>query len=435
MTKIKTLTTAIFLWGITSSVSATSWFKNNSSDYTNRRLSVPDSAQIDSFRQYNLLMHDPKSHLLKRPVFINMKYSGGKALVEEDKLKTGYVQYSEMRVGVTSLGNRWKDIVYGMPYYGIGIGFYDFNSKQTGHPISAYLFQGGILKAFSFRSMVKYEWNFGASFNWKKYNAATNPDNKCIGAPVNIYFAANLYYNYLLSKDWDLNIGATLSHVSNGATRMPNSGVNTVAAFVGLTYYFDRERIVNEFNPNLRAPSYDNSRLISDITFNSTVRQRRFDTEETGLSSPYINKNFFVGNVSYALLHMPNYKYRYGGGIDIVYDESADYTAKKIGEKPDGSDIAKLYSGKFMDRWALGLSVRGDIVMPKYSVTGMVGYEVIKGKKNDHRLYQAFNVKVPFWDNLYGSFTIRSQKFSKAQYMFFGVGYMFDHKPFKLIKN
>ena len=73
--------------------------------------------------------------------------------------------------------------------------------------------------------------------------------------------------------------------------------------------------------------------------------------------------------------------------------------------------------------------------MPKYSVSGIIGYEVIKGKKVDNRLYQAFNVKVPFWNNLYGSFTIRSQKFTKAQYMFFGIGYMIDHKPFKLIKQ
>ena len=399
-----------------------------------RRYCSADSLRIDTILHEGLYMHNPKSHLLKRPVFISAKYSGGKALVSSSKLQTGYSQYGEIRAGVTSLGNRWKDIVYGMPYYGIGVGFYDFNSTAAGNPVSVYLLQGGILKAFSIRSFLKYEWNFGASFNWNRYDPLTNPGNQCISAPVNVYFAANLYYNYLLSKDFDLNIGLALNHVSNGATRMPNSGVNTAVAFVGLTYYFDRERIINEFNPTLRAPLYDNSRLISDFTFNTTVRQRQFDTDETGLSSPFVDKTFFVGNASYALLHMPTYKYRYGVGFDIVYDESAGYKAKKIGENPDGSDITQLTKGKLMDRWALGLSVRGDIVMPKYSVSGIVGYEVIKGKKPDSPFYQAFNVKVPFWDNLYASFTIRSQNFSKAQYMFLGIGYMIDHKPFKLIR-
>ncbi|MDR0660849.1 MAG: hypothetical protein LBG19_08650 [Prevotellaceae bacterium] len=55
----------------------------------------------------------------------------------------------------------------------------------------------------------------------------------------------------------------------------------------------------------------------------------------------------------------------------------------------------------------------------------------IRGKKEDHRLYQAFSVRVPLIQNLYGAFSVRSQKFSNAQYMFFGLGYTIDHKPLK----
>ena len=432
--KIKTLTITTLL-----SLTTLSAYGNTSDDenvrHNNKRIYVADTTKRDSILHHNLLMDHPKSYLFKRPVFISAKYFGGKSLTEESKVPTGYVQYSDIRVGVTSLGNRWKDIVYGMPYYGIGMGFHDFNSKYTGHPITAYLFQGATLRSFSARSSLKYEWNFGASFNWKEYDPVTNPENECIGARVNIYFGANLYFNYVLSKEWDLSLGATLNHVSNGATKMPNTGINTAAAFIGLTYYFDRERIINEYNPTLRAPLYDQSRLISDFTINGTVRQRKFNMEETGLSSPYINKSFPVVGVSYALLHMPTYKYRYGMGIDFVYDESAGVTAKKVGETPNGIDIAEFKYGKLHDRLGLGFSVRGDIVLPKYSVSGIVGYEPIMGKRKDNPFYQAFNVKVPFWDNLYGSFTIRAQKFSKAQYMFFGIGYTIDHKPFKLIKE
>lgn len=431
-TKILTLATLLIL--VIPTLSATD---GNSDEIRrrNKRIYVPDSIKKDSILHQGLYMDHPKSHLVKRPVFIGAKYSGGKAFIDNNNLPTAYVQYTDLRIGVTSLGNRWKDIVYGMPYYGIGVGFHDFNSKHTGHPITAYLFQGGTLRAFSIRSSLKYEWNFGVSANWKAYDPVTNPENQCISARANIYFAGNLYYNYLLTKELDLSLGVAFNHVSNGATKMPNSGVNTATAFVGLTYYFDRERIINEFNPTLRAPLYDQSRLISDISFNATVRQRKFNMEETGLSSPYVDKTFFVANVSYALLHMPNYKYRYGTGVDLVYDESAGFKIKKIGETANGVDIAEVKHGNFYDRIGLGLSVRGDIVMPKYSVSGIAGYEVIKGKKADNRLYQAFNVKVPFWDNLYASFTIRSQKFSKAQYMFFGIGYTFDHKPFKLLSQ
>lgn len=387
-----------------------------------------EGCKEDTIHSHKLFMNHPHSFLVNRPPFIAVKYSGGSVSGKNGKLETGYAQYTELKVGVSSLGNRWKDIVYGMPYYGIGVGFYDFNSDQTGHPVSIYLFQGGILKSFSVKSHLKYEWNFGTSFNWKRYNPETNPHNESIGAPVNIYFAANLYHTTVLSKFWDLNLGVTFNHVSNGATRMPNSGVNTLAAYVGLTYHFNRKRILNEFNPSLKAPVYEESRLLSDMTFHSTVRQRRFPTDETGLSSVYIHKKFYVAGVNYALLHMPTYKYRYGGGVDIVYDESAGYTIQKVGETLEGRDLVTQENGSFWRRFGVGLSLRGEIVMPKYSVSGQLGYEVIKGEKKDSRLYQIFSVRVPFWDNLYGSFSLRSQKFSKAQYMFFGLGYTIDHK-------
>ncbi|MDR0660848.1 MAG: acyloxyacyl hydrolase [Prevotellaceae bacterium] len=216
-----------------------------------------------------------------------------------------------------------------MPYYGIGAGFYDFNSSYTGNPTSVYLPRGGIIKAFSAKSLLKYEWNFGTSFSWKRYNPVTNPKNKVIGTPMNICFAANLYHGYVLSKNMNLNAGVTFNHVSNGAMRTSNFGVNTISAFVELSYYFERECIINEFNPTLRAPEYNNSRLISDITLNSTIRQRKYDTEKTGLSSPYIDKKFLVANAGYALLHMPSYKYRYGLRGDVVYDKSSGATVKR----------------------------------------------------------------------------------------------------------
>jgi len=32
-----------------------------------------------------------------------------------------------------------------------------------------------------------YEWNFGASFGWKKYDGLYNPQNEVIGSKINAY--------------------------------------------------------------------------------------------------------------------------------------------------------------------------------------------------------------------------------------------------------
>lgn len=134
------------------------------SDIFLRSISERDSLPGDTIVVNNLKMYDPKSYLFERPFFISAKYSGGKVLGDIQNIGVCYAQYSEVKVGVSALGNRWVDIVYGMPYYGIGVGFYDFGSPKVGNPISIYLLQGGTLKPYSKRFMMKYEWNFGMGY-------------------------------------------------------------------------------------------------------------------------------------------------------------------------------------------------------------------------------------------------------------------------------
>lgn len=396
----------------------------------------PDTFAVHSEMDY------PRSRLINRPVFISANYTGGGTLLKaphgaENKTKTifPYAQYANLKMAFSSEGTRPRDLVYGMPYYGIGMGFYDINYKDIGKPVSLYLLQGATLKTFTPGLRLKYEWNFGASFNWKPYDPVSNPDNKNIGANTNIYFAANIFLNHTLSKYFDLDLGLVFNHVSNGATKMPNSGVNTTGGFVGLTYHFDRKRIFNDWNSTLSPPVYENSRLISDIAIHPTRRQRKMDTEKTGLSEEYINHDFFVMNAGYALLYMPVYKYRYGVGVDFVYDESAGFTARNVGKSPNGYEIVEVKYGKAKDRFFVGLSLRGDFVMPYYTVWGQVGVNIIHGKNGDPRLYQAFGVKVPFWGNLYGSFSIRAKDFCRAEYFFLGLGYYIDHKKFPFRKT
>lgn len=366
-----------------------------------------------------------------RPWQLGLKYTGGKVLESNESVRDEnaipYAQYVEAKFGFAAVGNKWQDIAYGMPYYGIGVGYYDFNRSDLGHPLSVYLYQGARLSSLLPTLQLKYEWHLGTSFGWKVYDPVTNPRNECVSARANVYFGGELYLSWAMSRYFDLNVGATTHHVSNGATTLPNYGMNVIGAFVGLTYNFDRDRVSREYNPFLTPPAF-RGRIISDISVHTTVRQRKLPVEDTGLSSEYIGHDFFVMGVSYALLNMPTYRHRYGISLDGVYDEGANHTAKKIGENPDGSDIAEIYYGKTADRFSLGVSLRGDVVMPRYTVSGQCGYDVLHKSRFDNRWYQSVTLKVPFWDNLYGSFAIRSKEFSKAQYLFFGMGYSIDHK-------
>lgn len=118
--------------------------------------------------------------------------------------------------------NTAADRAYIGAYQGIGLGYFDFENKQElGNPIALYLFQGGRLAQLTPRLSLNYEWNFGASFNWKPYEDYENSENTIIGSKTNAFLNVNLYLNWAVSQKIDLIVGATGSHFSNGNTQYP----------------------------------------------------------------------------------------------------------------------------------------------------------------------------------------------------------------------
>ena len=71
---------------------------------------------------------------------------------------------------------------------GIGVGYNTFfHSSELGNPWSVYAFQTSRIASLTPRLSLDYEWNFGASFGWKKYDAESNPYNRGGGSKINAY--------------------------------------------------------------------------------------------------------------------------------------------------------------------------------------------------------------------------------------------------------
>ncbi|MDE7442739.1 MAG: acyloxyacyl hydrolase, partial [Muribaculaceae bacterium] len=131
---------------------------------------------------------------------------------------------------------RWGRLFPGA-YQGIGIGINTFYKKDLlGCPTSLYVYQGAPIVHFSRRLWLGYEWNFGASFGWKKYDKDENEQNLVIGSSVNAYINVSFLLHYRLTSRWQLVGGVEGAHYSNGNTSWPNAGVNSVGARIGVSY-------------------------------------------------------------------------------------------------------------------------------------------------------------------------------------------------------
>ncbi len=376
----------------------------------------------------------PDSSVTKKvpPRFLALNGMGGLVLPTNDYIREGCIPgYAavSLKFGTYSTGDSWEDIAYGMPYYGIGVYTAKiFGKDALGQPISVYLFQGGNLKTFSSTLSLKYELNLGMSFNWKPFDVFDNPENIALGSSSNAHLGINAYFKKVLSDRWDLHFGLGLSHFSNGAMRLPNKGINMAAPFVELVYNFNYTKPEIKDPESLKPPPLE-KRIDYDIMFTSSSRQIRFDTLGTGLPSRLIDKNFKVFALSYATMFVKNYKYKWGPSLEIVYDESSAVQAWRQMNPEDGQLYDRIKLGPAHKRFSVGLSVKGELTFEQLSFFANFGYNLLHGNKYDFRFYQIAGAKFYLKDDIFATFGIRAGRFSKAQYLYWSIGYTIKGRP------
>ncbi|RYZ38327.1 MAG: acyloxyacyl hydrolase [Sphingobacteriales bacterium] len=127
----------------------------------------------------------------------------------------------------------------GFPLLGFGIGYTDYGIDSIfGKCISFY--PNIQLRIISGR---KLEWTakagFGIGYMTRHYKRAPDWDtiNNAIGSHFNNFTIFSSDLRLHVSKHLDLQLGAHFTHVSNGALRVPNLGLNFYGLHAGIRYF------------------------------------------------------------------------------------------------------------------------------------------------------------------------------------------------------
>ncbi|MDR2011289.1 MAG: hypothetical protein LBQ22_12495 [Bacteroidales bacterium] len=363
---------------------------------------------------------------VKRPSYIAVNSNHGTVFQTSSyvagEYRIPYYTSGSVKYGFGAKGDNWKDYVFKMPYVGVGIYFVDFFRKSDfGSPMSVFIFQGAHLTNIHRKISLNYEWNLGLSFNWRYYDPVDNPMNTVIGTPLNVHVSGNLHMKWRISSKFNLDFGVGLAHFSNGASHYPNYGLNLLSVFTELSYHFNRQNNTPEPN-KYPAPEFK-KRKEHEVMFLISSRHAKLDTTGTNLKSIYAPKHFKVLGISYSYLIHNLYRYKWGPSLDFVYDESSGFKAWRELNSDSGIMEEKIEMGELKDRLSLGLSLKGEILMPHYSIFANFGYNVIHGNKKDNRFYQIVAIKINFTDNFFGTFGIRARRFSRATYLFTNLGF------------
>jgi len=105
-----------------------------------------------------------------------------------------------------------------------------------------------------------------------------------------------------------------------------------------------------------------------DVTFMISSRHAKVDTVGTGLPSTYAARKFKVFGLTYAHMFRNSYRYKWGPSLEIAYDESAGFKTWREANPETGIGMDRVKLGPFRKRFSVGISAKGELVMPYYSV-------------------------------------------------------------------
>ncbi|TLX76612.1 acyloxyacyl hydrolase [Labilibacter sediminis] len=298
-----------------------------------------------------------------------------------------------------------KDVysnVYRKPYIGIGWYSSTFHNENIGSPNALYFF---ITAPFKYQPDKKltfsYSGAFGLSYNFNPHDSEDNPANVFIGSYRNCYVHLALTMDYKLSDRFEANASLGFKHFSNGAFKLPNSGINLIPMTVALRYRLNKEEVPDE---QVILDPYKQHNLIN-VTY--SAGSKNYDAGE---------RNYLKSTLGVNYLKQINYKYRVGLGVDIFHAAGA-----LDRNDSDKSNFSKSVSLAVVGSWEWAITQK------LYAPIG-VGVYVHRNKENGERevYYERVGLRYRFADHLCAGLTIKAHA-GVADMFEWTIGYTFHN--------
>lgn len=192
----------------------------------------------------------------------------------------------------------------------------------------------------------------------------TDPDSYFFGSHLNALFDAGLGVQYNFARDYALTSRVSFLHFSNGAIQLPNAGVNTISASIGI-----------QRNINLSADKKEVQKP------ELQVKKQAFEIGiGVGQRGKYkIKDAFYRIAISPAYSHFINNTIGLKIGLDAVYYDQVF--------NPEVYDDSVPYWGKSWEHWRIGSSVGAEIKMNKISFNANYGYYLYFKSPYDQKTY------------------------------------------------
>lgn len=321
--------------------------------------------------------------------------------------------------------------IYNYPVFGLGLSTADFSSvRLTNHSTinNIYSLYGFIdrdiirVKQFSFG----YKLSAGISYASNPYDPIKNPDNIFVSSPLMVYIGFGINLKHKLTNQFSTKLSVEARHLSNGRLGMPNKGINSLAAGVSTSYFFDSQASVfskTEQEHEYRKHFYCHFALGGGLQ-SSLEEWNLYSVAET---DPVKKKKYFKKYSKFSfsgdVMYRYSYKYSTGVGVDLFYTTHTNKLKEWDTELMNGNSTFKY------NPLSIGISLNQEVFYKSVSLFAAFGYYAYRelGIQNkESRFYQraGFRYYIAPSNSIFIGTSIKAHNFKLAEYLELSVGYV-----------
>ncbi|MDX1904899.1 MAG: acyloxyacyl hydrolase [Thermonemataceae bacterium] len=140
------------------------------------------------------------------------------------------------------LGDKEWEERWHYPKTSFAFTYFDFRSPIIGKTLAI---SANIILPLARHQKWSLESKIGTGFVYatQPFDIQSNPQNNVLSNSWSYVLQTGFWFNYHLAKHWQLISALQLTHYSNGAYKLPNSGVNVISYALGAAYLLNPEQI------------------------------------------------------------------------------------------------------------------------------------------------------------------------------------------------
>lgn len=172
---------------------------------------------------------------------VESNFHYGQLIKHTPKLRFEVTQPSyafELNFKKQLLGNKSWHQMQNYPTFGIAAMHYTFGNADFLGSAFSIAPNLGVYLSRKEKFDLQFVFGYGLAYLNKPFDFNTNPQNNAIGSSINATVQLRFVTNFHFHPKWSAKAGISFTHYSNGASSLPNFGLNVPGAMLGLRHRF-----------------------------------------------------------------------------------------------------------------------------------------------------------------------------------------------------